>query len=422
MATDETENSLNLTEKKKLRLTNCLYIVGFLDLFGVSIIIPLLSRHATSLGASPSLVGLIGSVYGGLQFISGPIVGKLSDVLGRRKLLLFCLVLSAVGYAVRGIATNLIILVISRVISGLFKHSSSTAKAYLAEITPKNERPKVFGRFNAISSIGFIIGPVCGGYLADDISGIRRVAFITASLFLINAAVVYFFLEQIEPQGIPHTQSVMKFTADDFSFNPSNFIKSFSHLLKSGSDIFVIRFLLGASVIVLRSNYSLYLEKKFNASPQMTGWLISYGAIVSTTAGFFAGYVAKYYNNLPKLGFHSSLLLVFTLTLMTTSLGLPPFVVGITLLSLATSMIRICMTDLSIQRAGTEETGALLGLSQSTMAFARIISPFLSGVALEITTFGPGIISIFLATGGTFLVWSNIVDKNGTEQEVKKND
>lgn len=223
------------------------------------------------------------------------------------------------------------------------------------------------------------------------------------------AVVVYFFVEQVDTQGLPHTDSVMRFTAEDFNFRPSTFIGSFRRIFEVGGDIFVIRFLLGASVILLRSNYSLYLEKKFDASARMTGWLISYGAVVNTLGGFFAGSASRYYGDLVRLCFHSSLLLVFTLLLMTLSPGLPPFIVGVTLLSLSTSLIRVCITDLSIQRAGTGDTGALLGLSQSTMSFARVVSPLVSGLALEFTTSGPSLMSICLSASGCYLISNKLL-------------
>lgn len=231
------------------------------------------------------------------------------------------------------------------------------------------------------------------------------------------AVVVYIFVEQIDTQGIPRTESVAKFTAEDFSFSPSGFIKSFRHILKVGSDIFLIRFLLGASVILLRSNYSLYLEKKFDASAQMTGWLISYGAVVNTFGGFLAGNVAKYYNDSVKMSYHSSLLLVLTLFLMMLSPGIPSFLICVTLLSVSTSLIRVCVTDLSIQRAGRGETGALLGLGQSTMAFARVVGPLLSGLALEFATSGPNLISICLAASGSYLITDRLINVKGKEDK-----
>ncbi|XP_052088778.1 major facilitator superfamily domain-containing protein 9-like [Mytilus californianus] len=68
-----------------------LYLSGFLDLFGVSMIFPLLSTHVRDLGASSTLVGTIGSIYGGIQLLSSPLVGRWSDVSGRRFCLLWCL-------------------------------------------------------------------------------------------------------------------------------------------------------------------------------------------------------------------------------------------------------------------------------------------------------------------------------------------
>ncbi|PFX17627.1 Major facilitator superfamily domain-containing protein 9 [Stylophora pistillata] len=134
-------------------LIYCLYCVGFLDLFAVSCFLPLLTHRARELGASPSLVGVIGSIYGALQFFSSPVMGKLSDIFGRKNVLLISLFGAAVGYILTGIPTTLLFLALSRVPVGIFKHSQSVAKTYLSDVSPSIDHPKVFGNFNAFSSL-----------------------------------------------------------------------------------------------------------------------------------------------------------------------------------------------------------------------------------------------------------------------------
>jgi len=69
---------------------------------------------------------------------------------------------------------------------GIFKHSQELSKAYLADIMPRSQRSHVFGRFNSISNIGFIVGPVIGGYVVDQLGGFHVVAVVTAGIFMLN--------------------------------------------------------------------------------------------------------------------------------------------------------------------------------------------------------------------------------------------
>ncbi|KYO41389.1 major facilitator superfamily domain-containing protein 9 isoform A [Alligator mississippiensis] len=137
----------------------CLYFVGFLDLFGVSMVVPLLSLHIKSLGASPTIAGIIGSLYGFLQLVSSTFVGCWSDVVGRKQSLLACILFSALGYLLLGMSTNVFLFAIARV--------------------------------PVASSIGFILGPVVGGYLTEREGGFYLTSFICSSIFILNAGLVW---------------------------------------------------------------------------------------------------------------------------------------------------------------------------------------------------------------------------------------
>ncbi|XP_058042470.1 major facilitator superfamily domain-containing protein 9 isoform X7 [Ahaetulla prasina] len=176
------------------RFLLCLYAVGFLDFFGVSMVVPLLNLHVKSLGVSSTIAGVVGSLYGILQLFSSTLVGSWSDLVGRPHCLLVCILFSALGYFVLSISTNVFLFAIARTFVGIFKHTHSVSKVLISDMVPKKERLLVIGYFNAFSNFGFILGPVVGGYLTELEGGFYLTAFICASIFVLNAVVFWMLL------------------------------------------------------------------------------------------------------------------------------------------------------------------------------------------------------------------------------------
>ncbi|KAK7494558.1 hypothetical protein BaRGS_00014211, partial [Batillaria attramentaria] len=157
------------------------------DLFGVSMIMPLILPHARDLGASPAMAGVIGSVYGALQLVSSPLMGQWSDAIGHHFSLCVCLALSGINYMLLALAASVTLLLVIRIPHGIFKHSQNFSKTYLTDLVPESQRSAVLGHFNAASSIGFILGPVVGGHVAELPGGFHYVAVISGCVFVLNA-------------------------------------------------------------------------------------------------------------------------------------------------------------------------------------------------------------------------------------------
>ncbi|XP_059820397.1 major facilitator superfamily domain-containing protein 9 isoform X1 [Hypanus sabinus] len=174
----------------RLPLIPCVYLVGFLDLFGVSLVVPLLSRHIKLLGGSSTVAGLIGSLYGLLQLFSSLLIGSWSDVVGRQSILLVTLILSGFSYGLLGFSSNICLVTLARIPTGIFKHTQTILKALLSDLVPGYKRPHVIGRFCAASSVGFILGPILSGYLVELDGGFYITCFICCFIFLLNAGVV----------------------------------------------------------------------------------------------------------------------------------------------------------------------------------------------------------------------------------------
>src|SRR5271156_734023 len=129
--------------------------------------IPLLPFYAEKLGASPFEVGWLIGVYAMFQLISGPLLGRMSDHMGRKPLLIVSQIGTFIGFLVTAFAPNLWILFLARGIDGATAGNLSLAQAYIADVTRPEDRAKSFGVIGIAFGMGFLIGPAISGYLAQ---------------------------------------------------------------------------------------------------------------------------------------------------------------------------------------------------------------------------------------------------------------
>lgn len=418
------------------RFLLCLYLVGFLDLFGVSMVVPLLSLHVKSLGVSPVVAGVVGSSYGILQFFSSTFVGCWSDVVGRRSSLLACILLSALGYLLLGVSTNVFLFTLARVPVGLFKHTLSISRALLSDLVTEKERPLVLGQFNTASGIGFILGPMVGGYLTELDGGFYVTALICCSVFLLNAGLVWV---------LPWRETTLKSTEDAWSSDEKHTtvpresagtpqgeaapakarrsekkvqkpwlevmsaLKDMKSLLFSALwNIFLVRLLMGVAVMLYYSNFVLALDERFGVRPKTTGYLISYTSALGTLAGFAVGPILRMYkHNSHRVLLHSSVLTCSLLLLYSVAGSMHVVVLSSTLLSFSTSIGRTCITDLQLSAGGAQASGTVIGVGQSVTAVARVIAPLLSGVAQELSPCGPPSLGAALALVAVLIMSRN---------------
>src|SRR5919202_2712658 len=169
----------------------------FLDLLGIGLIFPIGPFYAGAFGANAFEVGLLFTSYSVAQFLTIPILGALSDRLGRRPVLLTCIAGEAVGYLLFGSAGSLLMLYVSRLVAGAAAGNIGAAQAYMADFTHPRERTRSFGLLGAAVSVGFLFGPVVGGFLGAI--NLRLPAFVAAGLVVINwlSAIVWL------PESLP---------------------------------------------------------------------------------------------------------------------------------------------------------------------------------------------------------------------------
>lgn len=177
-----------------------IFATVMLDAVGIGLIFPILPallRDVTHAVNVAPYIGIMTALYALMQFIFAPVLGALSDRIGRRPVLLLSLAGAAVNYLFLAFAPSLWMLLLGRAIAGLTSANVSVATAYITDISPEQTRARRFGLLNAMFGAGFIIGPVLGGALGD--SGLRLPFMAAAVLTASNLLLAFFSLPESRP-------------------------------------------------------------------------------------------------------------------------------------------------------------------------------------------------------------------------------
>lgn len=168
------------------KLLFSIILVVFIDLLGFSLILPLLPYYAETFKANAFVTGLLVAAYAAAQLVGAPVLGRLSDRFGRRPILLVSIFGTFLGFLLLGFANTLWMLFAARLIDGFTGGNLSIAQAYISDVTDAKNRSKGLGMIGAAFGLGFIIGPVTGGFLSQW--GYAVPAFVAAGMSLINLA------------------------------------------------------------------------------------------------------------------------------------------------------------------------------------------------------------------------------------------
>lgn len=189
-----------------------IFVIVLVDLLGLTIIIPLLPLYATAFGASPLMIGLLGSVYPVMQFVAAPVLGSLSDRYGRKPVLLISQIGTFLGFLLLGVANGLPLLFISRLVDGISGGNISTAQAVISDSTNEKTRTPAMGMIGAAFGLGFTVGPVIAfTSLAASGNNYALPAYIAAACSLVSILLTTFWLkESLPPEKRNLTKSLAR--------------------------------------------------------------------------------------------------------------------------------------------------------------------------------------------------------------------
>ena len=276
-----------------------------IDMMAIGLIIPVLPALVGSFTASQAdhafWYGVVTFTFGLANFFASPILGAISDGHGRRPVLLIGFCGLALSFFLTALATALWMLIVVRLVSGAMQANIAVSNAYVADITPPEERAKRFGMLGAMFGLGFILGPVTGGLLgAIDL---RLPFFAAGCLALLNLLYGYFVL----PESLPADR---RRAFSWSSANPVSALRGVAQLKGAGLLVVVIG-CSGLAQFVLYSTWVLYTTFKFGWGPLENGWSLAAVGIVSVVAqGLLLGRLLKRFGprRLAVLGMLSSTL------------------------------------------------------------------------------------------------------------------
>lgn len=364
--------------------------------FGIMIpILPNLIKQFTGGDtAQASEINVIFAVTWGLmQLFCGPLLGLLSDRVGRRPVLLISLAGLAIDFVFMALAPNLTWLFVGRVLNGLTAASFSTANAYVADVTPPEGRAKAFGLMGSAFSFGFIVGPALGGYLGEiDL----RLPFVVAAVLTgLNFVYGLFVL----PESLPAEKRIGR-----FDWKRANPVGSLN-LLRSHKDLLGLAgvgFLFQVAHMVLPSIFVLYTGYRYGWSPKTMG--------IAMMASGLAGVVVQLSLVGPvvaRIGERGALLLgAATGALGFVIYGFAPngwiYCLGIPVFALM-GFLMPGLQGLMTRRVPPHEQGQLQGANQSLQGIAAIVGPLIFGLtfawSIRHENFHVPGLAIYLAAG-----------------------
>jgi DHA1 family tetracycline resistance protein-like MFS transporter len=348
-----------------------IFVTMLIDITGWGIIIPVIPKlieqliHA-DVSVASKYGGLLTFAYASMQFVCAPILGNLSDRFGRRPVLLFSLFGFGIDYLFLSFAPTIAWLFVGRAVAGITGASFTTATAYIADISTNENRAKNFGMVGAAFGLGFIIGPVIGGFLGQY--GARVPFYAAAGLCLLNWLYGYFILPE----------SLAKEHRRAFDWKRANPVGSLMHLKKYPTlgGLFICLTFIYIAAHAVQSNWNYFTMYRFNWSEKMVG--ISLG-VVGLLIGLVQGVLIRFIN--PWLGneksVYAGLMLytagMFLFAFATQSWMMFVFLVPYCLGGIAGPALQAIITS----HVPPNEQGELQGSITSLMSATSIIGPLI---------------------------------------------
>jgi MFS family permease len=322
-----------------------LFLVVFVNVLGFGLIVPLLPFYVERLGGGPEAVTLIIALYSLLQFLTSPLIGRLSDRYGRRPIMAWTMFGTILGHLLLGIADSLWLVVVSRAVLGITAGNLGVAFAYASDITTHSQRAKAIGTLSAAFGMGFMFGPGIGGLMAGtdlQTANFMLPAFSAAGLAIIGLLCILWVLPAI---------------------------------------LSLVSFLLYAAWSMLLAIFALWANRVLDYGPREIGFLFMYMGMIGTiTQLTLIGPLEKRFGEMPVI-LATVTMMVIGLLLVGAATGLTMTILATSILAAAHSIFTPMVTSIASKKAPPKERGTVLGIFQGIGGLGRVFGPAAAGFA-----------------------------------------
>jgi MFS transporter, DHA1 family, tetracycline resistance protein len=360
-----------------------IFLIVAVDVLGLTIMIPLLPFYAEKLGASPSQVGWLVGVYALCQLFSGPLLGRMSDHVGRKPLLIVSQIGTLIGFLITAFAGTLWVVFLGRIIDGATAGNLSLAQAYISDVTKPEERAKSFGVIGIAFGLGFLIGPAISGFLSHF--DYRMPIFAAALMSFTSIMATTFLLpstKNVHPvQSGPRGPGGRRLSLVQWG-------EYGRYFRQPGLGTLLVQFLVFMfSFSMFVSALALFVERRITwhgkpFGPEQTGYVWAYAGLLGIgLQGPALGRLVKRFGEraLNRTGFAAY---VVGYSMLAFAHSIPWLLLSTTVLSLG-GLVRPILTSMITQKTPRAEQGTVLGLNQSLTSVSQIVGPPLAGLLIQ---------------------------------------
>ncbi|MEY3823318.1 MAG: hypothetical protein RL628_1426 [Actinomycetota bacterium] len=349
-----------------------IWITVALDLVGFGIVVPILGRYAERFGASGLEVGLLFASFSLAQLVFAPILGRLSDRIGRKPVIMISLLGTAVGSFVTGAAGALWVLFVGRILDGASGASVAVAQGAVTDLAPPSERPRLLGLLGAAFGVGFVVGPALGGLAS--LGGEHIPFYVAGTVALVNAAVAWRRLPETRPADVRRA-------AHEAAKNDTGAKVRLWGLAVAGFTAIV-------AFSGFEATFSLLAGDRFRLTEAgVAAIFVGVGVVLVAVQGGLIRPINA------KIGTQRSL----QVGLVLNSAGLvvlafaetwPLLIVALALLTIGQGLVTPNLSSLVSGRVPDHRRGEALGFQQGVNAFGRVAGPALAGVLYDHVAIG----------------------------------
>ncbi|HET7090705.1 MAG TPA: MFS transporter [Anaerolineae bacterium] len=362
-------------QKTNRRALGVIFFIMLMDIIGLGILAPVAPYIVARYSHDALMVTLLTTIYAAAQFTAAPMLGKISDRIGRRPVLLVCVFGSAIGYFIFGIGGALWVLFLARLIDGITGGNISTAAAYIVDVSRPEERAKNFTLMGMAFGLGFILGPALGGALGQ--LSVDAPMFAAGVISLVSVGVIYFLLPESLPKERRETAPLRL-----SDFNP---FASIGYMLrKPGLGVLLVVYaLFNFAFNGANSTAGVFLVDKFAAQPWQIGLLfVMVGIATAVVQAALIGRLVPMYGEkrmamVSLIGNAVGGLLIFAAPALW-------LVYPISLVQAAiTGFIWSTMGTLTANRVSEREQGLLAGVNTAVAGLMAALGPLWAGAMYD---------------------------------------
>ncbi|MGR3621317.1 TCR/Tet family MFS transporter [Pseudophaeobacter sp.] len=342
-----------------------------IDAMGIGLIMPIMPNlivevQGGSLSEAAIWGGILSASFAVMQFLFSPVLGSLSDALGRRPVLLVSLFVMALDYLVMAVAGSLWLLLIGRIVGGITAATHATAGAYIADISDPRDKAANFGLLGAAFGAGFVLGPLMGGFLGEIDT--RAPFYAAAALAALNFTLGWFVMRE----------TVTDKTRRTFEWHRANPFGAFRAIgrIPGITGLMWVYFLYSVAIYVYPAIWSYFAAERFGWQPQMIGASLAvYGISSVLVQGWLLRYVVRWATERGAVLWGQVFdFVAFGILAVIASGNLALALIPIAALG---AMVQPALQGMMSRRVADNQQGELQGVMTAVHALSMVISPLM---------------------------------------------